>query len=170
MSNPRKTKANNVEEKIIDTWEMVVEEGMYPSVAAFSKMAGISSSTLYHNYKEWARKVTARRDKKHGKKKKSPVTLSRKHEDLKHAHEQIKLLQSENYRLSKRLEEVERETKQLRLENEQMEVVKEQNEFILGGYKYLISQLQMAGVKQEKIRMIWKAFEKNILPVDDSGE
>ena len=150
------------EQKIEATWREIVEKDLSPSVTAFSKMAGVSTSSIYHNYPEWADKIKQRRDDAQGAKKKSPVT--KKVSDSEHKmKEQIKLLQTELYAVKKQVVELAQIAEERDILASEVEILKQRNEFLVGGYQYLIEQLQLAGVKQEKIRNIHKAFEKNIL-------
>lgn len=47
--------------KIQETWDNIVENGLYPSVSEFSRMAGVNISNIYRSYREWAEKILERR-------------------------------------------------------------------------------------------------------------
>jgi len=153
--------------KIQETWDRVIENDRHPTMAEFARIAGVGASTIYHNYPEWAQQIQKRRDKKHGKRKASPVTKSREKESLKAATEQIRLLQIENHRLTTTLEEADKELQKLRLKLQEFDEIEKQNQFLLGGFDYLIDQLVARGMTKEKVATIWDMFEKHILPVQE---
>ncbi|WP_075983147.1 hypothetical protein [Bacillus massilinigeriensis] len=151
--------------KIQEAWDNIIKNDRHPTMAEFARVAGVGTSTIYHNYPEWAKQIQKRRDKKHGKRKASPVTKSREKESLKAATEQIKLLQIENHRLTTSLEDATKEIGKLRLKVQKFDEIEKQNQFLLGGFDYLIDQLIARGMTKEKVDNIWGMFEKHILPV-----
>lgn len=151
--------------KIQDAWNEIIKNDRHPTMAEFARIANVGKSTIYHNYPEWAKQIQKRRDKKHGKRKTSPVTMSREKESLKAAIEQIRLLQIENHQLTISLEKANIEIGKLRLKVQKFDEIEKQNQFFLGGFDYLIGQLAARGMTKERVAIIWDMFEKQILPL-----
>lgn len=154
--------AKDTEKQLEIAWNEVLEKDLYPTVTEFSKLSGVSKSSIYHNYEDWAEKIRERRDEKRGKRKTSRVTRK--------VSADIQILQKENRELFQANEELTKENKMLenklsKYESElrDKEEIEKKYQLVLSGYDYLISQLQLAGVNQEKIKKIWKAFESNIV-------
>jgi hypothetical protein len=97
--------------RIEKTWEDMLSSSEYLTVTEFSKKAGISSSTLYHCYGEWASRVQKRRDSKHGiNRRMIPIfSYKNKGESL----ETIDKLRSEVIKLTKELNELKKENDNL---------------------------------------------------------
>lgn len=154
--------------KIVTAWNDIIHNNEYPSLSSFAKKAGVAASTLYHNYPDWANKVAERRDKKRGgERRRSPVTLPREKENLRQANEQIKLLMTELHASNKKLEKAESEIKEINIKLQNYEQLDKQNQFLLGGFYYLIEQLELRGATSQQIELIWNMFEKQILTVSE---
>ncbi|WP_156410952.1 hypothetical protein [Paenibacillus sp. Soil787] len=145
---------------------MIEKGGKYPTITDFCEKAGISKSVLYKNYPDDAKKIQERRDSRlHKKRKLSPVAKPRGAENLKIAVEQNKLLFIETQRIEKELQQAKDKIAKLEEQLVHLNKTETKNQLLLTGFDFLIRELQMKGVVEERIRTIWKSFENNILPV-----
>lgn len=162
MANQKLVNGKDTKTRIEESWNYIVENNQYPTVTDFAKMSSVSYSTLCHRYKDWAEKVRNRRDSKKGKRNTSPATLPKEEiSSLKEAENEIYQLKKELARLEKQTEKV-KKLKELEDKCNQLEFV---NSNLLGGFDYLIDQLKIAGVNEEKIQRIWKTVESHVYPM-----
>ncbi|GMA60808.1 hypothetical protein NZD89_14335 [Alicyclobacillus fastidiosus] len=163
MSNRRIINGQDTPARIEEIWNYMVDNDKYYNVTEFARRAKISPTTFCHRYREWAEKVRARRDRRYGKRKRSPVTLKRvETTEFKQALEQIKELQRTVGSLRSQLSCAEKQVSKLLDAENECKKLEAENRKLRGAVELLLEHLQMAGVTQEKLMTIWSSLEKQI--------
>jgi hypothetical protein len=163
VANKRVVDGQDTLARLESTWKAIIDQDEYPTLAEFARRAQISYTALCHRYTDWAEKVRTRRDKKHGTRKKSPVTLSKASaRSLAEALDQVTELRKSNLSLRRELEEAKEEIIRLREVAARGQSAEEENERWRGLLLDLEDQLKLIGVPQNKIVHLWELISKHI--------
>jgi predicted nucleic acid-binding Zn-ribbon protein len=163
VANKRVVDGQDTQARLENTWNAIVDQDEHSSLAEFARRAQISYTALCHRYSDWADRVRTRRDKKHGARKKSPVTLSKASaRSLTEALDQVTELRKTNLSLRRELENAQEEIGRLRDVAGRGETAEEENERWRGLLLDLEDQLKLIGVPQNKIVQLWELISKQI--------
>jgi hypothetical protein len=168
MSNKRIVNGEETPSRIERVWKEIIERNEYPTVVEFSRKAAISSTTLYHLYGDYAEKIRARRDRKFGKKKRSPVTYPKiTSRSMEKALKQIEELQRALSTKTKELSEIINERNHLNNKLYALQNAEVENEKWRGLMLTLHEKLGIAGVQEYVIERLWRVIESNIVSIQN---
>ncbi len=169
MANKRIEGGLDTPTRLQKTWEEVLAQSKYPTVAEFARMARIAYATLAHRYPEMANLVRRRRDLKRKPRKLSPATEP-KVKALAAAQKQIEALQAELRESRNRINEVTRERDQLVQQASKAERYAAENRHLRGAVSALMRELQLKAVPTEQLARLRAQIERGLVVVDTHND